>query len=117
MLQKEKLIFMLKDAETLQIIATLSPNPPPPRSSPPPPAKENVPPTPHPTHQWIALFPTECTKQILCGGLSIRKFPFISACNNLIADKYVSNVHKTAAKTQTKPYSHKQNRKWQTNAQ
>lgn len=111
MLQKEKPIFMLKDAETLQIIAT----------PPPPAAKRMFPPpfSPPPyTHTNELLFsPIEWTKQILCGGLFIRKSPFISACNNLIADKYVSNAHRMAAKTQTKPYSHKQNRKWQTNVQ
>ena len=33
-----------------------------------------------------------------CGSPSQRKLPFLSDCNNLAADKYVSDVHKRAAK-------------------
>lgn len=75
----------------------------------------------HPPHTHTMaknyLFPltrfTKISLSINCGGPSGWKLPFIFACNNPAADKYVSNVYKRPAKIQNKYYAHKQNGKWQ----
>lgn len=81
---------MLKDAEFGQITAT---------------TKRKTKTTP--THTYkdtneLFCFPCRVYKTnsliMKCGSPSKRKLPFLADCNNLAADKYVSHVHKRAAK-------------------